>query len=156
MNLTDISLDRLNDEGFLFFEYDPAPFLDVKQEIVRLQKFKDWLWVNSPRGSHVYGDMDIMKKGEELKLHYHVVPGPWQVVLWLPVTNFEGREFLYGSPGRINKIKPRAGLACMMKPNDPKFVHGVAPLLDDGVVKSYGFTCAIGKFDDSNINDIYI
>lgn len=156
MHFVNNLLKRINEEGFVFAEYDPSLIEhldnDVRRSYALRYIIEDYLEV---KGENIYCDWEVLKKGEEIPLHYHIIPGSFQAVTWIPEGEFEGREFLYGTLDDIKKIKPRLGLICFFKPNDPKFVHGVAPLLTDTTVYSYGFTSSTKDIWDTD-NDIYI
>lgn len=156
MHLNNNLLRRINKEGFVFAEYDPSliEHLQNPEDIAFI--LKEWVKEQLPlEGETLYVDWEALDKGEEIKLHYHIIPGSFQAVTWVPREEFEGREFIYGSPEMLKEVKPRIGLICFFKPNDPEFIHGVKPLLSNSRVESYGFTSSIKDISDTD-NDIYV
>jgi hypothetical protein len=149
-----IKLEDINKFGFVFHEYDHAKILkDTDEESIEsLTHYIDSL-INVPN-EKLYSDIDIINPGESIKLHFHTIPGSFQVVVWRPDGEFEGREYIYGDPKLLKEIKPFKGLMCFMKSNDPNFVHGVKPLLSNAPVRSYGFTSSAFELNDNN--DFYI
>jgi hypothetical protein len=149
-------LEKINKEGFVFIEYDSLVLKETSLDEGKAKVLKKIIQENLfIPGENVYVDWEYLKKDEEIKLHYHVIPGSFQAVTWIPEEDFVGREFLYGTKDNLKTIKPRIGLICFFKPNDSKFIHGVLPLLTDSKVCSFGFTSSIRDISNTD-NDIYI
>lgn len=148
-------LNQINKEGFVFIEYDKN-LIDLKSNEDKSLILKEIIKQKiNLENETLYVDWDFLKQGEDIKLHYHIIPGSFQAVTWFPEESFEGREFIYGTRDNLKKIKPRAGLICFFKPNDPNFIHGVSPLLTNSIVYSFGFTSSTKDISQTN-NDIYI
>jgi hypothetical protein len=149
-----ITLDNINKFGFVFHVYDHKNILKDSDEetIFSLETYIDSL-IKVP-GQKLYSDIDIVEPGGSIDLHFHTIPGSFQVVVWRPEESFLGREYVYGTPKLLQYAKPFKGLMCFMKPNDPNFVHGVTKLLSDKPIKSYGFSSSICELPEKN--DIYI
>lgn len=150
----EITLKNINKFGFVFHSYDFNKILKETDEetMESLSQYISNL-IKIPK-ENLYGDIDIINKGESIKLHYHILFGSFQVVVWVPDYKFKGRYFLHGSINNIKKYKPEKGVMCFMKPNDPNFIHGVSELLSDYPVKSYGFSSSVIPLPEKN--DIFI
>lgn len=150
----EITLDNINKYGFVFHLYDHENILKSNDEdsLLSLELYINSL-INIP-GERLYSDIDIINPGDSIGLHFHVIPGSFQVVVWRPDYDFKGREYIYGTPDKLISIKPFTGLMCFMKSNDPNFIHGVSKLLSDKPIKSYGFSSSICELPEKN--DIYI
>ena len=149
-------LNRINKEGFVFAEYDPSLIQYLQSHEDRILILKEWIKeAIDIEGETLYADWEALDKDQSIKLHYHIIPGSFQAVTWVPENNFEGREFLYGIKDEILKVKPRLGLICFFKPNDENYIHGVAPLLSDTKIYSYGFTSSVMDISQTE-NDIYV
>lgn len=150
----EITIENINKYGFVFHEYNHEKILKDNDEdsLDSLEEYIQSL-IKIPN-ENLYGDIDIVEPGGYIDLHYHIVPGSFQVVIWAPESDFEGRYYLYGTSEEVKQIKPRKGLMCFMKPNDPHFIHGVSKLLSDTPIKSYGFSSSV--FPLPEVNDIYI
>lgn len=60
--------------------------------------------------------------------------------IWLPVDSYEGREFLYGKPKEIKRLKPELGDCVLISNFDDEFYHGVTPMIaGNPVVSVNGF-----------------
>ncbi len=152
---TEILIEEIDKEGFVFHKYNYKSVLKGNDE-ESIESLKEYIssLIKIPN-ERLIGDVDVILKGSGLDNRFHIVPGSFQVVVWVPDYKYEGREFLYGSPENLNKFQPEIGMMCFMKPNDPSFVHGVSILLSDRPVKSYGITSSV--FDSlPEVNDIFI
>ena len=149
-----INIDDINNYGFVFHNYDSSIIVhgDDEHNIEVLESYVSSL-IQIPN-QRLVSDIDIINKGEEIKLHLHVTTGSFQVVVWVPDYEYEGRYFMYGTPNKIEKVQPKLGMMCFMKTNDSNFVHGVSKLLSDQPVKSYGISSIV--YDLSKINDVFI
>lgn len=149
-----IRIEDINNYGFVFHEYDHKKILKDNDEdsMKSLSEYISSL-IKMP-GETLYADVDVINFGESIPLHYHIVFGSFQVVVWDPTYNFDGRFYLYGTSEDLREYKPRRGMMCFMKPNDPNFIHGVSPLLSYEPVKSYGFTSSLIPLPEKN--DIFI
>ena len=150
-----ITMQELNSRGFIFKEYDKN-LIDFNNKEQMVNNFKDLIHSFSlVDGESLFYDFDLLSKGEEIKPHYHLIPGSFQIVIWLPQNNeFTGRNFLFGTPSNLQQIKPRLGYLCIMKPNDPNFIHGVSQLTSDHNVETLGFSSLIKEIKGNQ--DIYI
>jgi hypothetical protein len=151
--MSEITLERLNKEGFIFHRYDESMLTDNHEK--NLQILKEYIQgLLSVPNENLYTDIDIVEQGMEIKPHYHIIPGSFQVVVWNPEGDFEGRYYLHGIGEELEKFKPFKGMMCFMKPNDPNFIHGVTPLISETPVLSYGFSSAV--FPLADVNDIFV
>lgn len=150
----EITLENINKFGFLFHIYDHKKILKNTDEetFISLENYINSL-ITIP-GEKLYGDIDIIYPDTGIDLHFHVIPGSFQVVVWAPDCDFKGRQYVYGNPKCLQYVKPFRGLMCFMKPNDSNFIHGVTKLLSEKPVKSYGFTSSTCQLPERN--DIYI
>ncbi len=149
-----IWIEDINKYGFVFHKYDHTFLKETDVEnIVLLEKYVSSL-ISIPN-EKLITDVDIINEGEGIDLHLHIVPGSFQVVVWVPDYKYEGREFLYGNPKDLKRFQPEIGMMCFMKPNDVEFVHGVSILKSKRPVKTYGITSSV--FDSlPEVNDIFI
>jgi len=91
----------------------------------------------SSQASHLLFDMQwdahLMKKGDYMSMHHDTGEGGlFQVLVWVCEHHaFKGREFVYGEEDHLMERKPENGLVCVMNTTNPKFIHGVNPLLTD-------------------------
>lgn len=149
-------LKKINEEGFVFVEYDSSLVFNLKTNEDKAEALKKIIKNKlSILGENIYVDWEYLNQNEEIKLHYHIVPGSFQAVTWFPEEDFSGREFIYGTKDNLKKIKPKIGLICFFKPNDPGFVHGVSKLESNSKVCSFGFTSSTIDISKTN-NDIYV
>lgn len=151
-----ITLDELNKKGFIFHRYDLPNYTLAEEELAIF--FKNYIKdiIKIPAGETLYYDYDTLNFGQEIKPHYHIIPGSFQVVIWLPDSDFIGRDFLYGYNGNLKKFKPQIGVMCFMKPNDPLFLHGVSKLESLNPVKTLGISSLSKPFNENMNYDIYI
>lgn len=149
-----IKIEDINKNGFVFHKYDYKNILKKNDEdtIKSLSEYISSL-IKIP-GENLYADVDIINQGDFINLHYHILFGSFQVVVWAPESDFEGRYYLYGTPNNIKEYKPEKGVMCFMKPNDPNFIHGVSVLLSSEPIKSYGFSSSVAPLPEKN--DIFI
>lgn len=149
-----ILIEDIREHGFIFHKYDHRKILkDTDEEsIASLENYVRGL-IQMPK-ERLITDIDIIKKGEGIGIHLHVIPGSFQVVIWVPEYEYEGREFIYGNPKDLKRFQPSIGMMCFMKPNDVNFVHGVSVLKSDRPVKTYGITSSV--MDLPEINDVFI
>ena len=149
-----ITLEDINKYGFVFHEYNHAEILkETDQESMDSLSAYISSLISLPN-EILYSDIDVINYGESIPLHYHIIPGSFQVVVWAPDGPYTGRYYLYGTQHDLREMQPRRGLMCFMKPNDPDFIHGVSPLYSTTPVKSYGFSSAACSL--SQINDIFV
>jgi hypothetical protein len=149
-----IRLEDINKYGFIFHEYDHAEILkETDQESMDSLSVYISSLITLPN-EILYADIDIINYGESIPLHYHIIPGSFQVVVWAPYGPYSGRYYLYGTKDDLRQIQPARGLMCFMKPNDPNFIHGVSPLYSTVPVKSYGFSSSLCPLLETN--DIFI
>lgn len=136
-------LNELNEKGFIFQSY-PTENIDFSNRSGLIQYFSDFISkkMDIPNESMAH-DFDQLKKDEEHLPHFHVIPGSFQVVIWLPEESFEGRYFLFGTSKKLMKVKPKLGYMCFMKPNDPSFIHGASKLLSDNPIESLAFSSLV-------------
>lgn len=144
-------LEELNEKGFLFREYSPRLLMNGNIYDNFKMIIKYFIDINEP----LHIDEQVLKVGEGIGMHYHIIPGSFQAVTWIPEGEFEGREFIYGTKDNLKSIKPKLGLMCFMKPNDPNFIHGVSRLKTDTVIRSIGASSSFKDLSDT-INDIYV
>lgn len=151
-----INLNNLNKHGFIFHIYNPHDLVS-SDDAKTVKNFKDYInnIINIPN-ENLYADFDTISPNQGIDLHYHVIPGSFQVVVWLPDYDFEGRHFLYGSPDEVLEFKPSLGHMCFMKPNDPKFIHGVSTLKSSKPVRSLGLSSLVKPFEEGMTYDIYV
>lgn len=148
-----VTIEKINSQGFCFYRYDSSviDFNDLQASALRVNSIISQLL--SIPGESLYYDIDTVKPGMELKPHYHIIPGSFQVVVWIPTGNFTGRDFLFGTADRLRRFHPELGYMCFMKPNDPKFLHGVTKLQSQSPIKSIGFSSLVSKVEGNQ--DIY-
>lgn len=140
-----LSLKKLNEQGFIFQHYDQKliDFNDLEASALRLKPIISQLL--SVDGESLFYDIDTIKPQMELKPHYHVIPGSFQVVIWIPEEPFIGRDFLFGTTKQLQRYHPELGYMCFMKPNDPNFLHGVSRLESNKPIRSIGFSSQVSK-----------
>ncbi|WP_127714873.1 hypothetical protein [Halobacteriovorax sp. HLS] len=140
-------LEQLDREGFIFKQYDPSiiDFHDLSSSISRLKSYIEE--IISISGESLFYDIDTIEYKQQIKPHYHVIPGTFQVVAWIPEDNFEGRKFIFGTQKSLNTTTPKLGYFCIMKPNDPHFIHGVTSLQSKTSIRSIGFSSLIKKVE---------
>jgi|GEM_PF-6853917 hypothetical protein len=149
-----MTIHLLNKKGFLFYRYDQS-FVDHNNLDITAKKISNVInEIMSVKNESLFWDIDTIVAGQELRPHYHIVPGSFQVVAWLPTSPFCGRDFLFGNNNVLYKVKPKVGYMCFMKTNDPFFIHGVTELLSEGSIKSLGFTSQVKKVEGNQ--DIYV
>lgn len=147
-------LNNLNSKGFIFHKYNLSDF-DFTDEYKLVHQFIDYIkTIINIKNEELYYDIDIINLNERHLPHYHIIPGSFQVVIWLPDVEFEGRHFLFGTPNNLNQTKPKLGYMCFLKPNDPNFIHGTTSLLSDVCIKSIGISSLIK--DISGNRDIFV
>ena len=139
--------DSLYDEMPIHREgYDvPLRWENISKSVIK--GITDQLYPKIPEGfRHLLEDMNwdahMMKKGDYIKMHSDAGEGGiFQILVWISEHNaFKGREFIYGEEDHLMERKPECGLVCIMNTADPKFIHGVKPLLsDDKVVTITGY-----------------
>lgn len=151
-----VTMQDLNQLGFIFKQFDKSliSFDDLELTVKNL---KELIETNlSVKGENLYYDFDSISYKNEIKPHYHLIPGSFQVVVWLPKNqSFTGRLFQFGSPDFLQQVKPELGFMCFMKPNDPNFIHGVSPLTSHHSIKTLGFSSLIKRVEgnqDINVN----
>ncbi len=133
---------KINSLGFVFNQvlldqkdlaevlFSPEPTDRIRNLVLKLLKEFD----SSIKSIHcVYEDI---RKGMFHEMHTHLTPSRYQVVFWFPKDEYAGREFLYGTKNDIKSFKPKLGDICFMKTNDLKYIHGVAPLKTDTLVRT--------------------
>jgi hypothetical protein len=143
-------LEQLNLKGFIFIKYDPKiiNFNDLHSTAKALMKVINSLI--SIEGETLHYDIDTIKYNQQIKPHYHIIPGSFQVVAWVPNDKFTGREFLFGTGELLQKVTPQIGYFCIMKPNDPQFLHGVTKLTSNNDIQSIGFSSLVKKVEGNN------
>ena len=137
-------LKTLHEDGFIFLKY-PSSFLeyidDTEFFAIKLSKYISTLL--SIEGESLIYDIDTIRLNEEIRPHYHIIPGTFQVVVWLPRYKFTGRYFIYGKRSALKKVVPELGYMAFMLPNNPNFIHGVTPLQSQDPVQTIGFSSLI-------------
>lgn len=142
----EITIEKLNTEGFLFHQFDKKLLVGTDEEVAAsLTRYVSMLL--SVEGEYLHHDFDYIEQGGEIKPHFHVIPGSFQVVIWLPDTEFVGRNFLYGKDGILKQYHPEKGMMCFMKPNDPKFIHGVSILESSVTIRTLGISSITKKLE---------
>lgn len=151
----DVTIENINKHGFVFHKYDTYLVKDtLKLSSQNLFNYiKDLISVD---GERLHYDVDTIHKGQEIRPHFHIIPGSFQVVVWLPNSPFEGRDYLYGTKNSLKKYHPEKGVMCFMKPNDPNFIHGVSELISDTSVTTVGFSSLSQPFEEGRDYDIYV
>jgi hypothetical protein len=149
-----ITIENINKYGFVFHAFNPDEiFKETDEETIEaLEDYVSSL-IQMPN-EHLVTDIDILKYGDDIPLHYHIIPGSFQVVVWAPTAPYKGRQYVYGTMDYLRFMQPGRGLMCFMKPNDPEFIHGVTMLQSTEPVKTYGITSTC--IDLPDINDIYV
>jgi hypothetical protein len=150
-----INLKELNEKGFIFHKFQGNIPNISEDDLANFFISYIKTVVDVPLGESLYYDYDVVNYLQEIKPHYHVIPGSFQVVIWLPDYEFEGRYFLYGYKGELKKYKPSKGMMCFMKPNDPLFLHGVSKLESGKSIKSLGITSLYVPFQEGMNYDIF-
>lgn len=149
-----ISLDKLNTEGFIFHKY-PLDQIDFNSTEKMVESFSHYISnCLSVKGEILLHDFDTISYDEEIKPHFHIIPGSFQVVIWLPKEEFKGRYFLFGNQKILKKTIPALGYMCFMKANDPQFIHGVSKLKSHCSISTLGFSSQVMKIDGNQ--DIFI
>ena len=138
-----LSLKNLNEQGFIFQRYDKGliDFNDIEASVLRLKSVVSTIL--KVEGESLFYDIDTIGPQMEIKPHYHIIPGSFQVVIWIPEGPFLGRDFLFGTPKLLRRYHPELGYMCFMKANDPNFIHGVSPLESDRPIRSIGFSSLV-------------
>jgi hypothetical protein len=151
-----ISLSLINELGFVFHRYDASMLLGEthKESAENLKKYIKSLF--EVEGEELFYDIDTLKKGEEILPHFHVINGSFQTVIWLPTDSFEGRDFLFGESTNLESYHPEKGMMCFMKPNDPRFFHGVSRLESESAVQTIGFSSLKSADDIKLQKDIFL
>jgi hypothetical protein len=135
-------MDIVKKEGFQFAEYSPEEGL--LEHILSIQtpdqRVKDFFKevvssfdLDSEKLHFVFEDL---KLAEGHCLHTHLIPADLQMIVWFPKSEFEGREFQFGTKDNLKKHTPKLGELCFMKTNDLDFIHGVTPLETDTIVRT--------------------
>ena len=147
--------EKINEEGFVFSKFEPN--LDIYNEILNTEEPNDKIknffrkaignFGIIPGNLHtVYEDITL---GLFHELHTHLIQADFQVVVWAPQDNYEGRAYVYGTRGNLKKFYPKYGDMVFMKTNDLNFIHGVEPLENDTLVRtmllSVNYTGTDGK-----------
>lgn len=127
-------LKKINEEGFVFvgFEtndsiYDSILNTDTPNKKI-LDFFKEKIEKFGVEVRKIEGVYEDISEGMSHKLHTHLIPAEFQVVVWVPTEAYLGRDFLYGTREEIKKHHGLFGEMCLMKCNDLKFIHGVSPM----------------------------
>jgi hypothetical protein len=151
-----VSLERLAREGFIFHRYDAGRLLSGPEGAwgEALSAYISGLL--AVPGETLSFDWDELRQGQEILPHFHVIPGSFQVVVWLPDAPFDGRDFLFGRPDRVLRVHPERGWMCFMKPNDPALVHGVSRLESARPVRTLGFSSLFQPFSSGSRNDVFV
>ena len=121
---------RLNEQHRLDVLQSEEPSREIIDTFLRILKSFDPL-INSIHC--VYEDI---RQGMYHEIHTHLTPSSYQAVVWFPEDTFLGRQFLYGKKDNIKEFTPRFNDICFMKTNDLDYVHGVAPLETDTLVRT--------------------
>jgi hypothetical protein len=149
----EITLEKLNAEGFLFHQFEQSLLSGTDEEVTaKMIEYVSGLL--KVEGEYLEADYDYIQSGEQIKPHFHVIPGSFQVVIWLPQGEFIGRNFLYGKDGVLKQYHPEKGMMCFMKSNDPRFIHGVSVLESPETIKTLGLSSIIKKLDGNR--DIFV
>jgi hypothetical protein len=149
-----VSLQELNKTGFIFHKYDQNLITQFNRDEM-VFRFKNYIEsLLSIAGENLYHDFDLIQTGQNIAPHYHLIPGSFQVVIWLPKIDFQGRYFIFGNPKCLSRAKPQAGYMCFMKPNDPNFIHGVTKLISPQPIETLGFSSLIKHLDGNK--DIFV
>jgi hypothetical protein len=138
MNLMDI----VKRNGFEFGEYSPEEGL--LEHIISIdspdQRVKDFFekvvasfGLATDKLHFVFEDL---KLNQGHALHTHLIPADMQMIVWFPKSEFEGREFQFGTKENLKKHTPKLGELCFMKTNDLDFIHGVTTLETDTIVRT--------------------
>jgi hypothetical protein len=118
--------DELNDK--VLSSNEPTP--EIKKTFLNFLKEID----SEIKDIHcVYEDI---KEGMFHEMHSHLTPSRYQVIFWFPKSDYVGREFLFGTRRKIESFKPTNKDFCFMKTNDLNFIHGVAPLGNNTLVRT--------------------
>lgn len=89
-----------------------------------------------PSVSSIHCVYEDIRKGMYHEMHTHLTPSRYQALIWFPCDDFLGRDFLYGTKTEIKRFHPTVEDICFMKTNDLSFIHGVAPLESDTLVRT--------------------
>lgn len=142
----EITIEKLNAEGFLFHQFEQSLLSGTDEEVAaKMMKYISSLL--KVEGEYLHADYDYIQSGEQIKPHFHVIPGSFQVVIWLPHVPFIGRNFLYGKDGVLKQYHPEKGMLCFMKPNDPRFIHGVSILESPETIRTLGLSSITKKLE---------
>lgn len=154
----------IQENGFYFskFEKDqsfhglllntPQPTKQVEEYVSQILEGFD---IKSDKLHLVYEDIT---QGESHALHTHLTPCDFQVLIWAPKAQFKGRDFIYGTRTNLQNFHPDFGDICFMKTNDLDFIHGVAPMINDTLVRtlliSVNYTGKLGEHLTVKANDL--
>jgi len=133
---------EINNKGFVFAKiemdenfktkvlHSTEPNIEIKDFFLKSLKKID----SKIKDIHcVYEDI---QEGMFHEMHTHLTPSRYQVVVWFPKEDYSGREFIYGKRDSLNTFKPSFKDMCFMKTNDLNFIHGVAPLKTNTLVRT--------------------
>lgn len=135
-------ISEINKNGFLFKKIDISnkiikdvlsskePTKEIKKYFIKTLKDFD------PDIKKIHCVYEDIKYGMHHEMHTHLTPSRYQAILWFPLEDFEGRDFIYGTKDFVKTFKPNIGDICFMKTNDLKFIHGVSPLKTDTLVRT--------------------
>ncbi len=138
-----MSLEKeINKNGFIFrtLALSEEHRLDILQskepssEII--DTFLQILKSFDPLVNSIHCVYEDIKQGMYHEMHSHLTPSRYQAVVWFPKDAFLGRQFLYGKKDNIKKFTPRFNDICFMKTNDLDYIHGVALLETDTLVRT--------------------
>ncbi len=129
-------INRVNNEGFVFLNFKPEK--DLFEFILNSESPSDERYIYrffineldklGITVSSIAGVYEDINKGMSHKLHTHLIPAEFQLVVWVPSGEYKGRDFIYGTKENIKRHHGKYGEMCLMKCNDLNFVHGVDPM----------------------------
>lgn len=133
---------EINKKGFIFNRLHiedklQAEVLNSTEPTPKVKGFfLNFLRSLDPSIKDIHCVYEDIKQGMYHKMHSHLTPCRYQVLFWFPQAEYVGREFLFGTKDKIESFKPTSKDLCFMKTNDLNFIHGVAPLENDTLVRT--------------------
>ncbi len=136
-------LKEINNKGFSFGRFDPnnelfESILNTNQPDEKILNFFKKEFENLGfEIREIAGVYEDITEGMSHKLHTHLIPAEFQVVVWVPMqSNYLGREFVYGTREKLKEYHGLFGEMCFMKCNDLQFIHGVNPLKSEQLFRT--------------------
>lgn len=148
-------LNKLNTDGFIF-----KKCLSPIEDNLTLERYIQYISREIKnnielKGEKLIYDCEEFNINNEILTHYHLLAGSFQAVAWYYESEFEGREFIFGTKEQVYKLKPKMGYICFFTPNNPKFIHGVLPMKTEGTnFVSIGFSSIVNDMNGNK--DIFL